>query len=333
MSKRKSKKDVVSEESSDDIIDFSTSSEEDLEEVGVAKSQVIYFSKKNGKKWEPCYCLIIGSSFYWYKDTSSSIPKGSAEISNAVTTFERIEFPKRPNCFVLKEDDEAIFYGSTDSAADLDDWIGLFETSRDLTPIDPPDRSISKRKKGSALKRAKKRAASKTATSGIGKKVMRVIVNEETTALLTALKKIVRKDSGSNRKAEELERNIIKIAVKAFILIDDKKISADAFLVADGPIRSAFELLIKCFNGRNRVRQDVLVDALARAVDFLKESEEIIAGLLESHLTPKNVLRLSSAFSVLADTAFLERVFTDEELENELEQLIDAMEYYTQFHY
>jgi len=58
-----------------------------------------------------------------------------------------------------------------------------------------------------------------------------------------------------------------------------------------------------------------------------------LTNLLAPYLTPKNLFRISSAFGCIADAVFLEKAFNDESLEEELEKLIDAMDYYTQFHY
>jgi len=183
------------------------------------------------------------------------------------------------------------------------------------------------------MKRVQKRAASKTATSVLGKKVMKAIVNEETTTLLNALKRIVKSESGSAKKAEDLEKNIIKIAVKAFLLIENKVLTADDFLVADKPLREAFELMVKVFNGRGRVKDDKISSALTKVEELLKKAEEVITNLLAPHLTSKNMLRISSTFGCIANEAFLNAVFRNESLEGDLDKLIDAMEYYTQFHY
>lgn len=51
---------------------------------------------------------------------------------------------------------------------------------------------------------------------------MKKIVNEETTTLINALKALVTVESGSSKKADEMEANIVKIAVKAYILVDNK---------------------------------------------------------------------------------------------------------------
>jgi len=45
------------------------------------------------------------------------------------------------------------------------------------------------------------------------------------------------------------------------------------------------------------------------------------------------MLRISQAFGSIADVKFLITVFDNDELEEDLDKLIDAMEYYTQFHY
>jgi len=162
---------------------------------------------------------------------------------------------------------------------------------------------------------------------------MKKIINEETKTLLNALKSIVEKESEDPKSGAELEKNIIKIAVKSYLIIENKKLEADDFLKADRPLRAAFELLSRCFNGRFRVQSDVLEEAFVRVESQLKEAEEILTNLLAPFLKPKNLFRISSAFGTLANAKFLHRVFRDEALTEELEKLVDAMEYYTQFHY
>jgi len=178
-----------------------------------------------------------------------------------------------------------------------------------------------------------KNVVSKTATSPIGKKVMKAIINDETKSLIDALKRIVKRESGDDKKAADLENNIIKIAIKSFMLIDKGKLDAEEFLKADAPLREAFELLGRCYTARHRVQREVFEDALRRVEGHLKDAEEIITNILAPYLRPKNMFRISAAFGILADAQFLNHVYTDPEMETDLEKLIDAMEYYTQFHY
>jgi hypothetical protein len=162
---------------------------------------------------------------------------------------------------------------------------------------------------------------------------MKSIVNEETTTLLNALKALVQAESGSSKKAEELEANIIKIAVKAFLLVENKDLKGSDFLKADAPLRTAFNLLVKVFNGRRRAKRERVIEALEKVEKELKEAERIIVELLSPHIQTKNMMRLTSVFSTVGNLKFLETIFYDDSIEDELEKLIDAMDYYTQFHY
>jgi len=162
---------------------------------------------------------------------------------------------------------------------------------------------------------------------------MKAIINEETATLLHALKNIIKKESGDPKRAEDLEKNIIKIAVKSYLLIEKGKLNAEEFLKADQSLRESFELLSKCYNQRGRANPESFMNALKKVESLLKQSEEIFTNILAPHLTTKNIYRISSAFGALADAKFLQRVFYDETLDEDLGKLIEAMDYYTQFHF
>jgi len=225
--------------------------------------------------------------------------------------------------------EEVVLVGACSNDKELDGWLNAIKKNLTLDPHPPP--TFSGKKKG-VFGKMKSKSYSVT-TSTLGKKIMKAIVNDETTTLLNAIKKIVKAESGSQKKADDLEKNILKIAVKSFVLVDNKKLLADDFLVADKPLRDAFELMVKVFNGRKRVKQDKIEEALRKVEASMKKAEEVITNLLAPHLTPKNMLRISSAFSCIADADFLIKAFKNEDLEDDLDKLVDAMEYYTQFHY
>jgi len=162
---------------------------------------------------------------------------------------------------------------------------------------------------------------------------MKAIINEETASLLVALKKIVSKESGDPKRGDDLEKNIIKIAVKSFLLIENGKLNGEEFLKADAPLREAFELLSKCYNNRGKAKPDVFTNALKKVEGLLKQSEEIFTNILTPFLTSKNIYKVSSAFGTIADAKFLQKVFFDNDLDEDLGKLIEAMDYYTQFHF
>jgi len=277
---------------------------------------------------------LIGGSFYWYRSVNDTEPRGSIDLSGfKILSPLDLKGEKKKLIFAIQKGEENSFIGSCSGELELKTWITAITTNLDKEKCSPPTVTSQKGKKQGVMTRLQKGAASKTATSALGKKVMKAIVNEETTTLLTALKLIVKAESGSAKKAEDLEKNIIKIAVKAFLLIENKTLHADDFLVADKPLREGFELMVKVFNGRGRVRDDKITSALVKVEELLKKAEEVITNLLAPHLKPKNMLRISSTFGCIANEQFLNIVFRNDALEPELEKLIDAMEYYTQFHY
>jgi len=286
------------------------------------------------KEWKAVYCLVIGGSFYYYKSSTDAEPKGCIDLSgHTIVSPVELKGEKKKCTFAIQKDPENVVFVGSCTETELKDWKQVLEDSLSKDRSDPPMVVAQKGKKQNMIKRAKKRAVSKTATSVLGKKVMKAIVNEETTTLLNALKRIVKSESGISKKAEDLEKNIIKIAVKSFLLIENKVLTADDFLVADKPLREAFELMVKVFNGRGRVKEEKIREALGKVEELLKKAEEVITNLLAPHLTAKNMLRISSAFGCIANADFLMTVFRNELLEEDLDKLIDAMEYYTQFHY
>jgi len=310
--------------------------ESSSEEEGAVKvTRVGYIEVRHKKKdWKANYCVLVGGSFYSYKSSTDADPKVSIDLTGlkVISPFE-IKGEKRKFTFAIQKGDTVLFVGACSGETELREWTSAISGNLDKEKSEPPTVAAQKGKKQGVMKRVQKRAASKTATSVLGKKVMKAIVNEETTTLLNALKRIVKSESGSAKKAEDLEKNIIKIAVKAFLLIENKVLTADDFLVADKPLREAFELLVKVFNGRGRVKDDKISSALIKVEELLKKAEEVITNLLAPHLTSKNMLRISSTFGCIANEAFLNAVFRNESLEGDLDKLIDAMEYYTQFHY
>jgi len=332
------------------------------QEVEVEKADKVGYMeiRHKEKQWKAVHCVLIKGSFFYYKNILDQEPTGSISLKKVVITEKPEGMENKKYVVIMHETNNSSNNNNTNnntnnggnsngnsngnndtsndftaclgSQSEFTDWVAALKKNKEgnLEEAQPPHKE--KRKKDSVLNRAKKKMAGNAATSPLGKRVVKSIINEETTSLLSAMKRIVKKDSGQ-KKSDELEKSIIKIAVKAYLLIENKKLTGDDFLVADQPLRDSFELMIKCFNGRGRVQPSVLSNALKRVEITVKKAENVITNLLSPHLTNKNMFRLSQVFGYLGNADFLNKVFSDTSLEGELEKLIDAMEYYTQFHY
>jgi len=287
--------------------------------------------KKGG--YRVVYCALVGSTLYYYKNISDPEPKGSVELKGC-TFSDSVKGEKKKNHFGLVKDGKEVFVGAVGSESELEGWKKDFTESftKGAAAAIASEGAVKKKKTNMTMK-LKKGAAAKTANTAVGKRVMKSIVNEETTTLLNALKALVQAESGSAKKAEELEANILKIAVKAFLLVENKDLKGSDFLRADAPLRTAFNLLVKVFNGRKRAKREKVIEALEKVEKELQEAQKIIVELLSPHITSKNMMRLTSIFGIVGNLKFLETIFYDDSIEDELEKLIDAMDYYTQFHY
>jgi len=284
------------------------------------------------KAWLPVHCVVVEGSLFYYKNANDAQPKGSVELKGCYFAEYTKGVKKGAIGFAVSKDGSELFVGALTNQGDVETWRRVLTEAFTKEPSVAQEKTVTKTKHGAGMK-IKKAAASKGAGSAVGKKVMKSIINDETTTLLNAMKALVQAESGSSKKAEELEANIVKIAVKVFLLVENKHIKGSELLKADAPLRNAFNLLVKVFNGRRRAKRERVIEALEKVEKELQEAQRIIVELLSPHITTKNMMKLTSVFSVVGNLKFFETVFYDDSVEDELEKLIDAMDYYTQFHY
>mmetsp|Transcript_6936 Transcript_6936/g.17502 ORF Transcript_6936/g.17502 Transcript_6936/m.17502 type:complete len:388 (+) Transcript_6936:73-1236(+) len=172
-------------------------------------------------------------------------------------------------------------------------------------------------------------------TSSFGKSAILRVLPHETQNLVRALLLLVEVDSGSKARAKEMESNVFKFLIKLAIDHDAKKISYKDFLVADKPLRAAFNLLCKCFVYYGDTRGRNLTPAFQKVEEYFTEVEALIRQALERKLTwnKQQLNRLRSILQQVGTREFLERCWANPDLEDVLFDLYSAMEKYTQFHY
>jgi len=107
-------------------------------------------------------------------------------------------------------------------------------------------------------------------------------------------------------------------------------------LEADRPWRRALEILIRCHNhakySRN-VNQELLREKLSEVVKNVEEVANILTKLLTGHMKPSNIARISDVATYFADVDRLLKTFNDVTLDLDLQELIEAADHYTQFHF
>lgn len=86
------------------------------------------------------------------------------------------------------------------------------------------------------------------------------------------------------------------------------------------------------YHGKSRVQKEkIILAALEKVEKSLKEVEKVLTDLLGPHLQAKNAYKISAIFGEVANKDFLFHVLNDNSIKGQLELLVTAMEYYTQF--
>jgi len=316
---------------------MSASNDNDDNVVIVDKQGFLEIQPKKGK-WKAYWFILLGGSLHYYKTPLDATAYGSYKVKDA--SIEEILLDKGKGSRKNKGKEKSVFSVKSGDSTDLfrcvnvedrESWMMSLEAAKSKEETKPPSKEQGKRKRGSLMFRAKKSVGSKMATSSGGKGMMKRLADDDTTQLLAALKKVVTKYA-SQKRADEIENNILKIAVKCYFLIDNKSLRSQAFLDVDGPLREAFELCSKIYDKMHTVTDQALKDAFARVNGHFLKTESILENLLLPYCKKATIQRLKDTFSFLANPKFLWSIFHDESLEDEIHDLVKAMEYYTQFH-
>eukprot|EP01104_Vermistella_antarctica_P001020 TRINITY_DN11090_c0_g1_i1.p1 TRINITY_DN11090_c0_g1~~TRINITY_DN11090_c0_g1_i1.p1 ORF type:complete len:259 (+),score=84.67 TRINITY_DN11090_c0_g1_i1:106-777(+) len=192
-----------------------------------------------------------------------------------------------------------------------------------------------KAKKSGLLFRAKKNVTGKVATSALGASTIKKSIPREMRDLLIAFLKIVEKAYDSKSKSKELERDMIRIMVKAFLQADKKNITMKDWLAADQPLRHAFNLVSKLYDyyGDDVKKPPNFDAAFLKVEGFLTEVREKLSAMLKPYMREKNVQKLDSIFETVGTAKFLRLVWATEGIKEELWELVYAMIKYTEFEY
>ena len=249
-----------------------------MSEDGSTKSgyieRILYEKKKKHRKF--MWFALFGSTLFSYAKPGSVQPKATYQLKG--TTISQ-PADKKLTLDVTASDDKLIISLVATSKEEMEQWQEALVAATNLDSCDAPAKEKKKKNRGSVGVQIGKAVGDKMATSGPIKAAVKGVVNEETKLLIVSLKKIIAKVE-SRKVAEEIEDNLIKIITKSFWLEKDKKITLDQFLVADEPLRAAFETLVEMRDYRHRMRPETVKQRLKLVHEKLGSVEKIISAML-----------------------------------------------------
>jgi hypothetical protein len=293
-------------------------------------------TKKNAstqKKWRLYYWNLIGGSLYYYKNAEDQEPKGTVQLSHM--KFAKEQNTNKQFSFSLKDDKRDLLLAAEEES-EFNEWVTAIEKNLKKDSRPPLKKEKRKSRAKELAFKAKKNMVGKVGTSAIGKKAIRSQAPEEVTNLVAALKRIIERESGSSKKASEIEDSIFKIGIKCYFLIQANKVTMSKLLTADEPLRQALEILAKCHDHAKFSRNPnakLLAEKFAEVHSNLDSAAAILSKLVEPHLKPKNIQLIKDTMSYLSNSDRLMKIFNDESLDEDLQELINASEHYTQFHF
>lgn len=300
------------------------------------KQGFLSFTNSADKKYAKAknlWFILIQGSLFAYKTPLEATPIFTHALNGASVTVVTDDKSKKKGAkavfaLTLKcSGSDAVLTFTTMNAEDRDNWHTELTSATSKSAVEAPEKTAGKRQKGGLMFRAKKSVASKA-----GKGIAKRLADDDTKALLAALRKAIAKHQ-SEKRAAEIETSIMKIAIKSYLLVDNKSISGAEFLKVDAPLRAAFELTAKIFDKASRASDTALLEACQRVEVLYGNCEKVLESLLLAHVKPATILRLKDVFTTISSAKFLFALFRDESLEEEVHDLVKAMEYYTQFHY
>jgi len=246
------------------------------------------------KKWNSYYFNLIQGSLYYYANPEDAEPKGKLVLGEVKFSTETPKDSKYKYTLSFRNDKQDLLL-ALEEEQDWKEWVAVVEANMSKGPAPPLKKEKRKTMAQELAFKMKKNVGQKAATSKLGKRAIRTQAPEEVTNLVTALKHIVERESKSSKKANEIEENIFKLGVKAYFLLNDKRITMDDLLVADKPLRSALELLAKCHDHAKYSRvpnEGLLMEKFGEVEKKMKEGGELLSKTLEPHLKPKTIQML-----------------------------------------
>jgi len=177
-----------------------------------------------------------------------------------------------------------------------------------------PDRPKHK----SLVYKAQKNLVEKTATSKVGKNILKEYLPDDTWYILDVLKKVISDVSGP-AQGKEIEKRILKTSIKTACLYKGKHLSGDQLLqTCRDPVLKMWELFIDATDeGKKRDIPELCKSIQACSVIF-----ELV---LKPHITPKSIQKMKQTLDYFANPDTLNSLLTDPKHTEELRKVSNKL--------
>jgi len=219
------------------------------------------------------------------------------------------------------------------SQQDIAGWREALLNAKSQEPSLPPLRAPIPRSKrtNNPLFRAKKKVS-----TAVGVPVMKKLFGENI-RILEIVKHIVSKHV-SKETGKRVYDLLMRLIIKVNFQFEKKNLTLESLADVDRPLRAALEQLTKYYNARLRrynktIKVDKDMELFVNVEQLMYKARDEMCAKVQPYLTPKNIDNLRFLSDTLSNAIFLEKVYTDPELAEELDEIDDIITSYTQFHF
>jgi hypothetical protein len=292
-----------------------------------------YTNTKLMDKWKLNWCFLDGCSLFVYKNYEKTAPYLTLDLRTL--TLGDQNHSNRQFSLSLQTAEHHKWVACC-TAPELAQWRQAFLRASRRPPVPVP---VARppvpphQRTNTSLYKIKKSVAGRAATSKMGEVLLMKMFGEDIHHLFHTIKKVMAKHC-SKPVANRVHKILIRLTVKIAFLFEKRVLSVATLSEVDRPLREAMELLSKFYNARVRryPKSFPVAETFARIEQLSRQAEEELVRKIQPYLSPKNLNNIHFVFETIANGPFLQRVFSDLDIADELDELDDVITAYTQFH-
>jgi len=181
----------------------------------------------------------------------------------------------------------------------------------------------------SPIDKARKGIAGTVSSSTFGNSLMKKILEKPTRDALKTVKKMVSIQTGSKTLADQCEKNVMKLAVKTYMLVEKQVITLNMLSVPEETsrriVKTLYVIHLNAFKISDKKQlDDILNSRFSLVISLCVQLAQELKALLSAHLTEKNIKKIDDTFSVVANMDFLSGVYFNESLKEDQNFVMDV---------
>eukprot|EP01098_Paradermamoeba_levis_P015692 TRINITY_DN8106_c0_g1_i1.p1 TRINITY_DN8106_c0_g1~~TRINITY_DN8106_c0_g1_i1.p1 ORF type:complete len:299 (-),score=75.88 TRINITY_DN8106_c0_g1_i1:137-1033(-) len=249
--------------------------------------------------WRKHFFVLHGGSLFEFESSSDSKPHNEYQLKTL--KLKDFESQSRKHAFALDFGEKEVVL-STHTEEEKKLW-----TTSLAQAVDKPATSCTRKstKKG-LVYRAANSLSGKVATSFAGRKLIREFVPDIVINTLDSLKKFVEKLEGPE-KAENFEKNILRLSTKLALLFKNGKITHQDIQPLHQPLNQVYAFVIDGYEGLPSFKVETMFET------FLVV-KSLLLKLFVPHFKPKSVVRLNNVLEYIT-LENMAKFFSDENRE------------------